>query len=355
MNRQSGFPNYGDFANRETDFMNLKTTLAFITAAILSGCAGYGTKTAAKPENTHTNAHTGEAFAARSALPPVCLWGKNPPPVNTCSSPEKCGKNLRITNVSTPRMELFLSPSKNRGGGFVIVCPGGGYAALNGDHEGYKIAKYLNAQGVSAAVLWYRVPDNYAGALCDVQRAIRVARANAKNWGFSPSKIAVMGFSAGADLAARAGSDFAKKTYEKIDATDEVSARPNMTILIYPAYIDEPMYRSRWVMREREKLETIDYSHDYKLSHHLKVSKDTPPAFIVQTADDKVCKNSSIAYFLALKNAGVPAELLYCQKGGHGYSLAENKADGLVSMWPKVLARHLEISGYSGSRAVLSK
>lgn len=339
--------------------MNLKTAFIFATASVLWGCAGDGTNNAPTPENAQAenvqaNMPAGEAFAPKSALPPVYLWGKNPP-ANVCTLPEKCGKNLRITNVSKPRMELFLSPSKNRDGGFVIVCPGGGYAAHNGGHEGYKIAEYLNARGVSAAVLWYRVPDNYAGALCDVQRAIRISRANAKAWGFSPSKIAVMGFSAGADLAARAGSLFAKKTYEKTDVMDEVSARPDMTVLIYPAYIDEPMYRSRWVMREREKLETVNYSHDYKLSYHLNVSKDTSPAFIVQTMDDRVCKNSSIAYFLALKNAGVPAELLYCDRGGHGYGLAENKPDALVSMWPSVFARHLEILGYAGSDAVLPK
>ena len=109
-----------------------------------------------------------------------------------------------LSNVSNPRMELFLVENGKRDNGFVIVCPGGGYCFLSGMNEGYKVVEKLNKMGVSACILWYRTSRNEA--LQDAQRAIRISRANAKKWNINPNKIAIMGFSAGADLSARAGN-----------------------------------------------------------------------------------------------------------------------------------------------------
>ncbi len=251
-----------------------------------------------------------------------------------------------LCNVSKPRLELFLLDNARKDNGFVIICPGGGYSFLSGKGEGYDIAKFLNNAGVSAAILWYRVPDNRKGALQDAQRAIRLARANAKQWNINPDKIAIMGFSAGAHLSACASTRFHLPSYKPIDAIDKLSARPDNTILIYPAYIDKPMFQCRWVQEIPEDFPSIDYNHDYEISEHLFISKDTPSAFIVQTQDDRVCKNSSLAYFLALKKAGVDANLFMCEKGGHAYYLCENKQHLLVSMWSKILVKYLDVNGY---------
>ncbi len=314
-----------------------------------TGCAvNNAQKSAAKPATTpaEKSSDTGKStvvYTEENSRPVVYIWGQCVRG-NACQEPQNMGKRMFLRNVSKPKMELFLTGKP--GSGFVVICPGGGYSFLSMKNEGYEIAEYLNSLGVSAGILCYRVPDNTQGALMDVQRAIRIVRANAKKWGVNPDKIAVMGFSAGADLSARISTQYNRDWYEKLDGIDRESARPDATVLVYPAYLDAQMYRMRWVERVREDLQVRDYTQDYALSPHLNVDKNTPPAFIVQTLDDKSCKNSSIAYFLALKDAGVDANLYYCDKGGHGYGLAARKTDTMVSMWPKLLAKYLQISGF---------
>ena len=222
----------------------------------------------------------------------------------------------------------------------VVVCPGGGYGVIAYGHEGTEIAEWLNSHGVSALVLKYRVPNNPMGALMDAQRAIRTARANAKEWNVDPNKIAVMGFSAGASLSARASTNYEKKLYQPIDNIDGLSARPDGTILIYPAYCDEPGNEKRW---KNSKNPGHDYNGMYRLAGELPVTKDTPPAFIVQTLDDGLV-NSAISYFLALKELKVPASVHIFQSGGHGYAL--RKLDKPVDEWKDLLATWLKAYNY---------
>lgn len=251
---------------------------------------------------------------------------------------------LIIRNVSKPAIELFKAES-DRPTGLVVVCPGGGYGVLAYGHEGTEIAEWLNSKGVSALVLKYRVPDNPNGALMDAQRAIRTARANAKEWNIDPEKIAVMGFSAGASLAARASTRYGEKLYEPVDRTDALSARPDGTILIYPAYCDEAGNEKRW---RKLSARRHDYNGMYKLAPELPVTKDTPPAFIVQTLDDGLV-NSAISYFLALKELKVPASVHIFQSGGHGYAL--RKLDKPVDEWKSLLGAWLEDNNYSNQTA----
>lgn len=178
------------------------------------------------------------------------------------------------------------------------------------------------------------------GALMDAQRAIRTARANAKEWNVDPNKIAVMGFSAGASLSARASTNYEKKLYQPIDNIDGLSARPDGTILIYPAYCDEPGNEKRW---KSSKNPGHDYNGMYRLAGELPVTKDTPPAFIVQTLDDGLV-NSAISYFLALKELKVPASVHIFQSGGHGYAL--RKLDKPVDEWKDLLATWLKAYNY---------
>lgn len=220
---------------------------------------------------------------------------------------------LRIQQMSVPTLQKF-PVVKSPKGKVVIVCPGGGYQILAVNHEGTEIAQWLNALGYTAYVLRYRVPDNREGALQDVQRAIRIARAE------NPGKqVGVMGFSAGASLTARAATRFQSPSYTATDETDTQSARPDFAALIYPAYMDE--------------------GEHHTLTPELTITEQTPPFFVFQTADDRY-GNSALVISQALRNHKIPVQLHIYEKGGHGYGLRANLAEA-ASKWPKLMEEWL--------------
>ena len=220
---------------------------------------------------------------------------------------------LRIQQMPVPTLQKF-PVVKSPKGKVVIVCPGGGYQILAVNHEGTEIAQWLNALGYTAYVLRYRVPDNREGALQDVQRAIRIARAE------NPGKqVGVMGFSAGASLTARAATRFQLPSYTATDETDTQSARPDFAALIYPAYMDE--------------------GEHHTLTPELTITEQTPPFFVFQTADDRY-GNSALVISQALRNHKIPLQLHIYEKGGHGYGLRANLAEA-ASKWPKLMEEWL--------------
>ena len=287
--------------------------------------------------------HTGEVYP---------LWEDAQMPGNACLQQEQVSRkypNRWMNNVSKPRLELFKASSEQPTG-LVIVCPGGGYVGLSVENEGSLIAQWLVSKGINAAVLYYRVPENMHGALQDIQRAIRMTRANAKKWNINPDKICVIGFSAGANLCARASTNFKKTFYKPVDDIDKLSAKPSHTCLIYPAYCSDKAFVQYKIARTGRKFEDLDYNSEYELAKNLPVSEDTPPAFIVQTLEDKNYVNASLAYFLALKKAGVDANLFLCDKGPHGYGLGQRIPDKLVSMWPELFEKWLTINKFKGDK-----
>ncbi len=254
------------------------------------------------------------------------------------------GKDGKIPEIKeAPRLSAYL-PQTGRKTGFMIICPGGGYKGLASDHEGAQIADWLSGEGIPCAILFYRVPDKPQAALMDIQRAIRLVRANAQKWNVDPSRIGIMGFSAGANLCARASTQFGKEAYAPIDAADSLSARPDFAGLVYPAYCDKPGNDHRW---SGSPLGADGYDKLYALAENLNVSKDTPPTFIVQTQDDFYA-NAAIAYYLALKGSRVPANLHMFDKGGHGYGL-RNKTD-LVSEWKDLFEDWLKHHNFDGEK-----
>ena len=269
------------------------------------------------------------------------IWNGRDMPGNVSMLPEsqrEDGKEFRPNVVRTPYLEFFKAESEGPTG-LVIVCPGGGYSMMAYQHEGIEIAEALVKNGISAAVLAYRVPENRDGALMDAQRAIRYVRAHAKDFNINPDKVAIMGFSAGANLSARASTQFDAVAYKAADAIDKFSAKPNLTGLIYPAYCDNQNFEKRWYgIRSDEQA----YDKKYALAPDLKISKDTPPAFLVETQPDPYV-DASIAYYLALKKAGIPACLHLFDKGKHGYGL-RNKTD-LVSQWFDLYVKWLKHNG----------
>jgi acetyl esterase/lipase len=263
------------------------------------------------------------SLAQKSDL--IYLWpGKVPgeqkdkqPPVIAVSQNDNI---LRYSEVTNPAIEVFLPDPSKKNGGAVVVCPGGGYQILAYDLEGTEVAAWLNKLGFTAFVLQYRVPQKKEGALQDVQRAIRFVRSNSQKWNINPEKIGVMGFSAGGSLSARASTLFNNKTYQAVDKTDSISCRPSFTMLIYPAYLDQ--------------------GPNLSLTPELTLSKDVPPVFIFQTADDPY-GNSALVMAGAMRNAKLPVELHLLATGGHGYGLRPGKIAG--ETWPLLAEKWLGI------------
>ena len=237
--------------------------------------------------------------------------------------PDRGDGVLRLTDVVNPSLEVFLVPTTDQPVPAVLVCPGGGYSKLAYNKEGTEIATWLNGLGVSAFVLKYRVPDNRAGALADAQRAMGIIRHHAAEWKVDPSRVGILGFSAGGHLAASVSTRYVDRSYERVDEADDRPCRPDFTVLVYPAYLS---------------------ADTFTVVPEIPVNGKTPPAFIVQTQDDTHYIDSSIAYYTALKEVGVPSELHLFPVGGHGYGMRPSK--DAVSSWPLLVARWLDTMGF---------
>lgn len=228
----------------------------------------------------------------------------------------------------------FYQPAKAQATGtIVVICPGGGYGALAMDHEGHQVARWLTAHGVAAAIVKYRLGPRYRhpAPLQDVLRAIRLVRWRATELGVKPDRIGVMGFSAGGHLASSAATLFGLADAKVADGLEAVSSRPDFAILGYPVIVfgaDVTHKGSqRNLLGEGPAVDLVT-----RLSTDRQVTAQTPPTFLFHTTEDTaVPPQNSIAFYLALKNAGVPAELHIYEKGPHGVGLAPG--DRELSTW----------------------
>jgi acetyl esterase/lipase len=249
----------------------------------------------------------------------------NPPAEVDLNNPEKdkpiAGRPIiRLGNVSTPALTVY-SPKDQNTGTAVVIFPGGGYHILAIDLEGTEVCDWLNTIHVTCVLVKYRVPDSgpypkSSAALQDAQRAVGIVRAHATEWHIDPHKIGVLGFSAGAHLSATLSTHFDKRVYDAVDAADQQSCRPDFAAIIYPGY-----------------LALAD--QNFAPNHDINVTDQTPSSFILQAEDDPVHVENSTVYFLALKNAKVPAEMHLYAEGGHGYGLRRTELP--VTGWPKLV------------------
>lgn len=227
----------------------------------------------------------------------------------------------------------------------VIVAPGGSYGHLAMNHEGRQVANWLNALGVTAFVLKYRLGPKYHHPieLDDAQRAIRLVRSRAQDFGIAPDRVGMMGFSAGGHLASTAGTHFDDGNSAASDAIDRVSSRPDFLILAYPVITLQGPYAHSG-SRKNLLGDNPDPKLLEELSNQLLVTPQTPPTFLFTTSEDKtVPAENSVNFYLALHKAGVPAELHVFEKGPHGVGL--DLSDPALDEWPTLLANWLRQRG----------
>jgi acetyl esterase/lipase len=252
---------------------------------------------------------------------------------------------LGTDDSDNPTLTIFLPSEKPVGVTGVIVCPGGGYQNLANNHEGRQVANWLNSLGIAAFVLKYRLGPRYHHPieLGDAQRAIRMVRSDAAKYGVARDRIGILGFSAGGHLASTAGTHFDAGKSSDPDPIERVSSRPDFLVLGYPVISFTTPYTHQG-SRKNLLGDNPDPKLVENLSNELQVTPRTPPTFLFHTNEDKgVPAENSVLFYLALRKAGVPAELHIFEKGPHGVGLA--LADPALSMWPPLLANWFRVRG----------
>lgn len=248
---------------------------------------------------------------------------------------------IRISKVQSPEIAVFFPSKKNSTGQAVIICPGGGYSYLSYNWEGTDVAKLLNAKGITAIVLKYRLPNSrsnitpHLSPLMDAKRAMRMIRFNAGKWGIKKNTIGIMGFSAGGHLASTLATHFDEGDKNSKDSIEQQSSRPDFAVLIYPVIsMDKKITHSG----SRNNLigDHADSALTNLFSNELQVRKQTPPTFLLHATDDKaVPVENSLRFYEALKNNGIPVEMHIFPAGGHGFGLALGK--GKLERWTDLL------------------
>lgn len=284
------------------------------------------------------------------------LWPATPPGSEGLSlketskneSKDPADPQRSLWQIADPTIRAFI-PTKPNGAAAVITV-GGGYTNLVIDKEGTDIAKWLNSFGVTAFVIKNRLPgeghkDGKNVPLQDGQRAIRLVRSHATEWGIDPARIGIVGLSSGGHMASMVGTAYDKKVYEAVDAADQISARPDFMILAYGPHSSNAR---KFLLNPNQKpvlpVEKQELYDEYPTDQL--VTKDTPPTFLMHTdPDDKVDPRNSVRFYLAMKSFGLPAELHIFKDGKHGVAI--RNAKGLpVAIWTKLAEDWLRASKF---------
>ena len=267
-----------------------------------------------------------------------------------------------VSNVSHPTMTVY-SPNGTNTGAAVVVFPGGGYLDLAIDLEGTEICDWLTSKGITCVLSKYRVPGDpgypkpalypKSGpypesqmALEDAQRTVGLVRFHAAEWRIDPHKIGVLGFSSGGHLVAAMSTHFSKRLYAAVDAADTESCRPDFAVAIYPGHLS--LSAAEWDAKQGTKKFAIHYpptaDKNLGLNPDIPVTHQTPPTFLLQAEDDHVDSvNDSLAYYIALKNAGVPVEMHLYAQGGHAFGMRPTKFP--ITGWPRLVETWLGTIG----------
>jgi acetyl esterase/lipase len=250
-------------------------------------------------------------------------------------------------DIDKPSLAVYLPVGPNVTKTGVVVVPGGGYQHLAMDYEGTAIAEWLNARGVAAFVLKYRLGPKYHHPveLGDAQRAIRMVRANATEYGIATDHVGMWGFSAGGHLAATAGTKFDAGNGSSPDVIERQESRPDFLVLAYPVITFEEPYLHRGSLKNLLG-DDPDPAMVRSMSAETQVTKDTPPTFLFATTDDQtVPVMNSVRFYEALVTAGIPVEMHLFQEGHHGVGLAA--ANPKLSVWPDLVIKWMRERGYA--------
>ena len=252
---------------------------------------------------------------------------------------------LGSTDADKPSLDIYV-PTAPATGSAVVVVPGGGYQFLALDHEGAQVARWLNDRGVAAFVLHYRIAPRYhhPAPILDGDRAVRYVRAHATEFGVSPDRIGIWGFSAGGHLAATVATHFDVGHADAADPVDRVSDRPNFAVLAYgvlsmQAEITHPGSRRNLLGANPDPAQVEQFSNERQ------VTRDTPPCFLFHTGNDTVVSvENSIRFYVALRQAGIPAEIHIFEQGDHGVGLAQKNPQ--LRRWPDLLEGWMRLHGW---------
>jgi acetyl esterase/lipase len=258
----------------------------------------------------------------------IILWEKGAPGSEGQTAEEKVRVNESgehiVTSVHHPSIKSYFPAKETSTGAAVIIAPGGGHSELWMDREGYRVAKWFSDHGVAAFVLKYRLARETGSTysiqgteLADIQRAVRLVKSRSPEWDLDPQRIGVMGFSAGGELAALASTRYDSGSKASTDPIERESSKPAFEALLYPA-----------------------------IPSHLNLTKETPPAFLVCGEDDRPDIAQGLPeLYLALKRAGVSAELHVFARTGHGFGVRDSNRNP-VSNWPQLFLAWLGIEGF---------
>ncbi|KQY32694.1 dienelactone hydrolase [Caulobacter sp. Root487D2Y] len=318
---------------------NRRGTLGALTGGLLTSLLAGAAQ--AKPDQL--------AQAAKAPMDPtevLPLWPGDPPGsagvtvVETVVDRTVAGglRDRATTHTRKPTLTVFRPAQAN--GAAVVLMPGGGYERVVSDKEGFETARWLADRGYTCFVLLYRLPGDHWGAgpdapLQDAQRAVRLVRAKAAAMKFDPARVSIMGFSAGGHLAASLTTRFDAKVYDRVDAADDLSARPDLSCLMYPVVtmVDGPAHGGS----RKQLLGPSPTPEQIALySPEQNVTDRAPPVFLVHAADDKtVPVANSLMMFTALKAKAIPTEMHIFEEGGHGFGL-RGIVDKPVAAWPSL-------------------
>jgi acetyl esterase/lipase len=246
------------------------------------------------------------------------------------------GPTRLVTNVTRPTLTIYRPAADRNTGTAMLICPGGGYWDLYWELEGEEVAAWLNSLGMTGIILKYRCPrrpgdvtgEPPMGPQLDAQRAVRLVRGRAAEWGIDPGRIGIVGFSAGGHLALATATGFSRPLYPPIDAIDELSGRPDFAVLCYSGYLK---------VKDKDEVRP-----------GLRIPADTPPIFLAHASDDKESHGgsdaaNSVVMYLALKRAGVPTELHVYATGDHDFGVRQDEK--LPSSWTRLCVNWLRSQG----------
>ena len=295
----------------------------------------------------------------------VPIWPGQAPDAQPVAGPEvveTSSLGAGVSNVSQPTMTVYSPPGSNTGAA-VVVFPGGGYWGLAIDLEGTEVCDWLTPKGITCVLLKYRVPPEKGYpksapypksgpypespmALEDAQRTVGLLRFHAAEWHIDPHKIGVLGFSAGGHLSAAMSTHFAKRLYPAVDAADKESCRPDFAVVLYPGHLS--LGGALWDAKQGPKKFVVPHPPNadthVSLNPDLHVTSQTPPTFLLQAEDDHVDSvDDSLAYYIALKKAGVPVEMHLYAQGGHAFGLRRTKFP--ITGWPQLVEAWLKTIG----------